>query len=290
MCEAKMVTLTDEELIHIFAHQLPDLLERRPDLEPQLYFFFLKAFVRKEDMAAYNRIIEEYRTETKANFERIEQHFEQNNQFQAETRTHFEQIEQRLDTFQNETKANFEGVNQRFEQVDQRFEQVDQRFEQVDQRFEQVDQRFEQVDQRFDQIDREFEKLRAEMAAGFKEVTRQIDQLGARWGIRNESLFRSTVAAILEKSFGVAVETRDIKGEQFDLIITNGQHILVEIAASVRRNIVERLERKRRLYAETTSVEPYRFILAVASIHSRLAQSLREAGFEVIEPEEELPE
>jgi hypothetical protein len=269
MCEAKMVTLTDEELIHIFAHQLPDLLERRPDLEPQLYFFFLKAFVRKEDMAAYNRIIEEYRTETKANFERIEQHFEQNNQFQAETRTHFEQIEQRLDTFQNETKANFEGVNQRFEQVDQRFEQVDQRF---------------------DQIDREFEKLRAEMAAGFKEVTRQIDQLGARWGIRNESLFRSTVAAILEKSFGVAVETRDIKGEQFDLIITNGQHILVEIAASVRRNIVERLERKRRLYAETTSVEPYRFILAVASIHSRLAQSLREAGFEVIEPEEELPE
>jgi len=49
----------------------------------------------------------------------------------------------------------------------------------------------------------------------------------------------------------------------------------------------ERLERKRRLYIATTGVTPARVILATAAIHSRRAQALRDAGVEVIEPEEE---
>jgi hypothetical protein len=129
--------------------------------------------------------------------------------------------------------------------------------------------------------------VRAEISEGFKAMSRQIDQLGSRWGIRNEALFRATITSLLEKSFGVTVETRDIKGEQFDLIIANDRHTLIEIAASVRRNIQERLERKRQLYTKETGVEPDRVILAVATIHSRLAQSLRETGIEVIEPEDD---
>jgi hypothetical protein len=259
-----MAALTNEELIDIFSRQLPALLEERPELEPQLYYFFLKAFVRKEEVAALGKQVENFHAETRANFEQVDQRFEQVDR-------RFEQVDQRITEFQAETRANFERVDQRFEQIDQRFEQVDYRFEQVD---------------------REFEKLRVEMAEGFKEVTRQIDRLGARWGIRNEALFRATMASLLEKSFGVAVTTRHLQGEQFDLIISNGQHILVEIAASVRHNIQERLERKRQIYTETVGVTPSRMILVVATIHSRLAQSLREAGFEVIEPEEDetLPE
>jgi hypothetical protein len=111
--------------------------------------------------------------------------------------------------------------------------------------------------------------------------------LGSRWGIRNESIFRQTVATLLEESFGVKVESRVIEGEQFDVIISNGQHLLVEIAASVGPTIQQRLERKRRLYVQATGVEPVRVILATASIHSHRAQALRDAGFEVIEPEEE---
>jgi hypothetical protein len=236
-----VATLTNDELIEIFTHQLPALLDERPELEPQLYHIFLKTFARKEEVAAVAQSVEAFRAETRANFE----------------------------------------------QVDRRFEQMDQHFEQVDRRFEQIDQRFERVDQRFGQVDSEFEKLRAEIAAGFREVNRQIDRLGARWGIRNEALFRATMASLLEKSFGVTIQSRDIQGEQFDVIISNGQHILVEIAASVKRNIQERLERKRQIYIEESGVVPSRVILAVATIYSRLAQSLREAGFEVIEPDED---
>jgi hypothetical protein len=239
-----MAALSKEEVIYIFTHQLPEILDEYPDLEPQLYHVFLKTFARKEEVAALHQDLNDFRAETREEFSLV----------RAEMR---------------------EG----FEQVDQRFEQVDRRFGQVDQRFEQVDQRFEQVDQRLD-------SLEAGVRQGFEEVYRRIDQLGARWGIRSESLFRETMITILEKSFDAKVETRHIEGEQFDLIITNGYHLLVEIAASAPPNIVQRLERKRELYAQVVGVAPTRFIFAVASIHSRRAQALREAGFEVIEPEE----
>jgi hypothetical protein len=207
-----MVRLSDEELIELFGQQLPDLLQRRPDLEPVIYNVFLKVLVRKEEVAAVLAELREFRAE-------------------------------------------------------------------VGQRFEQVDQRFEQVDARFD-------TLETRMEAGFRELHQAIDRLGARWGIRNESLFRQTIAALLEQSFGLRVGQRTLGGEQFDVLIFDHQHILVEIAASVGPTIQERLERKRRLYMEATGITPTRVILATASIHSRRAQALRQMGIEVIEPEE----
>ena len=235
-----MVRLSDEELIELFGQQLPDLLQRRPDLEPVIYNVFLKVLVRKEEVAAVLAELREFRAE----------------------------------------------VSQRFEQVDQHLGQVDQHLGQIDRRFEQVDQRFAQVDQRFEQVDARFDTLETRMEAGFRELHQAIDRLGARWGIRNESLFRQTIAALLEQSFGVRVEQRTLGGEQFDVLIFDHQHILVEIAASVGPTIQERLERKRRLYLEVTGITPTRVILATASIHSRRAQALRQLGIEVIEPEE----
>ena len=133
----------------------------------------------------------------------------------------------------------------------------------------------------------EFQDFKADVRVGFRDVQRAIDRLGARWGIRNESIFRQTMAELLEKSFGVKVKTRWIGGEQFDCIIFDGEHILVEISASVGPDIQRKLERKRELYTQATGVTPTRVILVVGAIHSRRAQSLREAGFTVIEPEED---
>ena len=233
-----MKTFSDEELIDLFNRQLPDLLDRRPDLEPLIYQGFLGAFARREEVAVVLTELRALRTE----------------------------------------------MDQRFEQVDQRFEQVDQRFEQADRRFEQFR---EEVNQRFEQVDARIDAFREEVNQRFDEVFQALDRLGSRWGIRNESVFRRTMAALLEESFGAAVEERVIKGEQFDVVIVSpDQHILVEIAASVGASIQERLERKRRLYTEATGVAPTRILLATADIYSYRAQALREAGIEVIEPAE----
>ena len=237
-----MKTFSDEELIDLFNRQLPDLLDRRPDLEPLIYQGFLGAFARREEVAVVLKELRELRTEMDQRFEQVDQRFEE--------------VDARIDAFREE-------VNQRFEQVRT---EMNQRFEQVQ---TEMNQRFEQVDQRFD------------------EVSQAIDRLGSRWGIRNESVFRRTMAALLEESFGASVEERVIAGEQFDVVIVDAdQHILVEIAASVGASIQERLERKRRLYTEATGVAPVRVLLATADIYSYRAQALREAGIEVIEPAE----
>jgi len=120
---------------------------------------------------------------------------------------------------------------------------------------------------------------------GFHQVQVSIDRLGSRWGIRNEMIFRQTMQALLEDTFGMKVEERHIGDEQFDCIIYNGEHILVEIAASVKQTIQQRLERKRQLYIDETGIIPARFLLVVGAIHSRRAEMLRAAGFEVIEPD-----
>lgn len=182
-------------------------------------------------------------------------------------------------------------------ETQQQFRLVDQRFEQIDQRFEQVDQRFEQVDQRFDRLEGElqdhrretsehFDRLETEMRTGFDQVHRAIDRLGARWGIRNEKVFRQTMRELLEKSFDAQIQERYLRGEQFDCVIIHGEHILVELSASVGPDILQRLQRKRQLYIDETGVTPARFLLVVGAIHSRRADALRVAGFEVIEPEE----
>ena len=212
-------SIRDEDLIEVFSRRLPDLLERRPDLEPTIFAAFLKTFARREEVALVLTELRSFRTEVERRFERSEREMQE---FRAE-----------------------------------------------------VAGRFTEVDSRFDEV-----------AGRFDEVQRAIDRLGSRWGIRNESLFRRTMAAVLEQSFGVAVEQRTIAGEQFDVLIHDHEHVLVEIAASVGPTIKARLQRKRRLYQESTGISPTRVILATASIHSRRAQELRENGIEVVEPEE----
>ena len=213
-----IAALRDDELIELFSGRLPDLLERRPDLEPTIFQAFLKTFARREEVALVLTELRALRTEVALRTE--------------------------------------------------------------------MERGFEQVDQRFERSEKQMQEFQAEVAARFEEVQRAIDRLGSRWGIRNESLFRQTMAAVLEQSFGARVEQRTIAGEQFDILIHDHQHLLVEIAASAGPTIRTRLERKRRLYEEATGVRPARVILATASIHSRRAQELRQIGIEVIEPEE----
>ena len=84
--------------------------------------------------------------------------------------------------------------------------------------------------------------------------------------------------SVLEESFEATVEEKNIQGEQFDLVVMkNGDHILIEIAASVRRNILERLDRKKALYISEVGIVPARIILAVGTINSRSAQIIRDA-------------
>ena len=162
-------------------------------------------------------------------------------------------------------------------ETDERFDRIDNRFDKVDERLDRMDDRFDKMDDRFDKMDDRFDALELTLA-----------RLGSRWGIHSEDLFRKTMKSVLEESFEATVEEKNLQGEQFDLVVMkNGDHILIEIAASVRRNILERLERKKNIYTSEVGIAPARIILAVGTINSRSAQIIRDAGFDVIEPDDD---
>ena len=98
-----MLKLKDEEVLYILEVQLPDMLERNPELEPRAFRAFLKAFVSKEEFAAVLSELRELRGEVR----------------------HFRQ----------ETQERFEQIDRRFEEIDRRFEGIDRRFEGIDQQF-----------------------------------------------------------------------------------------------------------------------------------------------------------
>jgi hypothetical protein len=257
-----MVKLTDDEIIELFDKQLPDLLERRPELEPRIYRAFMKTFATKEDVAAILAELRDFRAEVNQRFNQMEKRFEKQ--------------EERMGSFEER----MDGLDERVVGLDERVVGLDERVVGLDERVGSLDKRVVGLDERVD-------SLEERMEAGFLDLHRAIDRLGGRWGIRNESIFRQTMAELLGKTFGLHVEERTIQGEQFDCVISDGEHILVEISASVGPKIQERLERKRQIYAEATGIVPSRVILVTAAIHSHRAQALKEAGFEVIEPEED---
>ncbi len=263
MIEPMVATqLTDETVIQMFKVQLPTILTRRPDLKPQMLDLFFKLFASKHEVVS---------------------------------------VWEELVALRREQQASFQKVNERFEQVDQRFESLESKMTQefvnvrseiktleskMTQEFVNVRTEIKTLESKMTQ---EFVNVRSEMAQGFADAKRErnehFSRIGSRWGVHIESVLRQTVATLLEKSYGAKVESKYIDDQEYDLIIRNGEPVLVEITTSVRRNIKDRLERKRELYLKEMGLTSVRVILAVGAIHPSLYNSLISAGFEVIVPE-----
>ena len=192
-------------------------------------------------------------------------------------RDEFARLLDQVEAHRRETQEYKRETDERFDRIDNRFDKVDERLDRMDDRFDKVDERLDRMDDRFDKMDDRFDALELTLA-----------RLGSRWGIHSEDLFRKTMKSVLEESFEATVEEKNLQGEQFDLVVMkNGDHILIEIAASVRRNILERLERKKNIYTSEVGIAPARIILAVGTINSRSAQIIRDAGFDVVEPDDD---
>jgi hypothetical protein len=204
--EAKeMLKLKDEEVLYILEVQLPDMLERNPELEPRAFRAFLKAFVSKEEFAAVLSELRElrgevrhFRQETQERFEQIDRRFE-------EIDRRFEQIDKRFE----QIDRRFEEIDRRFEQIDKRFEQIDRRFEEIDRRFEGIDRRFEGIDRRFEGIDQQFAALRQMIADEHDWVELTVGGLQRRSGRKLEEVVAGALRVALRRS--------DIKPEQIRL-------------------------------------------------------------------------
>ena len=101
----------------------------------------------------------------------------------------------------------------------------------------------------------------------------KLNALGSRWGIFAEEAFRNALRGLLEKRFNVKVskwEVYDSKGIVFhdpavvdvDVVITDSEHILIEIKSSISKSDVATLLRKGELYKAIEGVDPKLMIVS----------------------------
>jgi hypothetical protein len=117
------------------------------------------------------------------------------------------------------------------------------------------------------------EELAHQMAAGFKQLGDQIAALGGRWGIYNEGTFRATIHAVLTKIDGIEVREGYYGDRQVDIIIRNGEHILLEITSRMHAKDIERLYQSADDYRAREGVEP-QLMVATSYIAPKLMQRI----------------
>jgi len=169
-----------------------------------------------------------------------------------------------------EHSRRFEEHDRKFDEILGRLEEHDRKFDEIlatlaehSRRFEEHDRKFNEILGRLEEHDRRFEE-HARMLNG---LDLKIEALGSRWGIFSEQAFREGMKSIVEQYFGGEVErwiTDDEEGIVFghpskvevDLIVKDGEHILIEIKSSIHKSDVSKLFKEGILYEKVKGVKP----------------------------------
>ncbi|MBF0102143.1 MAG: DUF3782 domain-containing protein [Desulfobacterales bacterium] len=101
----------------------------------------------------------------------------------------------------------------------------------------------------------------------------QISALGSRWGIYNEGTFRATIQGVFKKMSGIEVREGYYGDRQVDIIIRNGEHIMLEITSRMHSGDIAKLYRSADDYKQREGIEPY-LMVATSYISPRLMQKI----------------
>ncbi|MCW7075294.1 MAG: DUF3782 domain-containing protein [Candidatus Methanospirare jalkutatii] len=234
-------------------------------------------------LLGYKEILEELkrlREDMHRGFEEHSRRFDENDR-------KFNEILERLDRHEahlTEHDRKFNEILERLDEHDRKFNEVierlnehDRKFNEVIKRLDEHDRKFNEVIERLNEHDRKFNEILEELKLHrekleehdfkFDSMMRKLDALGARWGILAENAFREGMRRIVERLFGGSVERwihDDREGFVFgypatvevDIVIRDGEHILVEIKSHVRKSDVGVLLRKGKLYKKVRGITP----------------------------------
>jgi len=117
------------------------------------------------------------------------------------------------------------------------------------------------------------EELASSQEEGFRSLSDQIAALGGRWGIYSEGTFRSAIRALLAKVPGVEVREGYYGDRQVDVIVRDGEHVMLEITSRMHPKDIRKLYRSADDYREKEGVEPL-LMVATSYVSPKLMQTL----------------
>jgi len=199
-----------------------------------------------------------------------------------------EEILKRLDRHEAQLIKLREDMNRLREDMNRGFKRYD---EELIRLREDMNKLREDMNKGFRRYDEELARLREDMNRGFELLRRHIDALGARWGLLAEESFRAGMVGIVERYFGGRVERwthYDEEGFVFgfpslvevDMVISDKEHILVEIKSSVSRADVYEFWKMGQLYERIRGVKP-RLAIVSPFVREEAKKLAKELGIDV---------
>lgn len=199
------------------------------------------------------------------------------------------------------TVAGLIGLKEILDELRNLREEIAKRFEEHDRKFNEIIVRLDEHSETLKLYGKEIKLLRDDFLVFQKKLDHfegtqitfkhRIDALGARWGLMSEDAFREGLKGVVERYFGGKVEKwvyEDKDGFVFghpsvvdvDVVVRDGEHVLIEVKSNVDKSDVSILLRKGQLYEKVKGVKPK---LAVVSpyVDDKAMEFAREVGIEV---------
>ncbi len=173
---------------------------------------------------------------------------------------------QRMATLQERTDLRIEKFTEAQEQLAAAQERTEQKVEQLAEAQERTEQKVEQLAEAQERTELGLQRLE-------KSLSDQISALGSRWGIYNEGVFRSTMYGVLQELDDVTVKEGFYGGRQVDVVIRNGEHILLEITARMHAKDIDKLYQSTDDYEAQEGARP-KLMVATSYVSPKLMQKI----------------
>jgi hypothetical protein len=174
---------------------------------------------------------------------------------------------------QERTEKRVEELAEAQKRTEQKIEELAEVQKRTECRVENLETKVDNLGTKFDKLETRVDNLESKMCAGFKRLSDQITALGSRWGIYNESTFRSAIKGILEKQEGVTITRGFYGGREVDLIIRNGEHILLEKTSRMKFSDIEKIFASGDDYKDKHGVDPL-LMVATSYISPKLMHKI----------------
>ena len=231
-----------------------------------------EAHVTKEDFSELKAIVKELGIKV-GQLAEAQKKTEQRVEELAEAQKKTEQRVEELVEAQKKTEQRVEELAEAQKKTEQRVEELAEAQKKTEQRVEELAHSQKELLQAQKRLEERVLSLEERMEAGFKSLSDQIAALGSRWGIYNEATFRATIKGILGKQKGIEIKSGHYGDREVDIIIRDGEHIILEITSRLRYSDVEKLIASGEDYKQKHGIEPL-LMIATNYISPKLMQRI----------------
>jgi len=191
-----------------------------------------------------------------------------------------------------ESERRWEENERRWRESEKRWEENAKRWEENNRKWEEAYKRFEAIEEELRKLREDHNKLREDFNRAYADLSRRLDALGARWGIVSEEAFREGMKGVVEKVLGVAKVEKwvyyDSSGEVYgkpgvievDMVIKDGEHVLIEVKSSISRGDVYEFWRISELYKKVTGSIP-RLVMVSPYVDGKARELAESLGIEI---------